>query len=140
MPRFSKTADESRAPLKSATGADRGKKQAPTRAGYSSDAIGSPRGNIRPEGPRGTEAAGFMQAESPKGSTWTVRATEARKAVAGMRDLKTPYGRGYARNASRGTILGVRPDERVKHPLPDPPVRHPLARRPDPGRPKAKPS
>ena len=108
MPRQSKLADESRAPLKAAGTGDGNKKLTATRIGFSSDAIGDAR-KLAPEGPRGTNAASHMQTSLPKGGKgYTARMAKAQATVTAANKPGSLYGKGYGKNNSRGVILGVR--------------------------------
>jgi len=70
-------------------------------------------------------AAKFMQPSTPPHHGMDSRRTAAVGTVAAANGgTSTPYGKGYAKNASRGSLIPMTPGEPGSHPIPAHP-KHP---------------
>ena len=75
------------------------------------------------------EAAKFLQPSSPPHHGVDSRRSAAMATAQASGGVKTPYGKGYAKNSARGPLMPMTPNEKGSHPIPAHPS-HPRAKRP----------
>ena len=76
-----------------------------------------------------TSAAAFMQPTAPPHGAMDSRRMDAKgKAAAINGGIQSPYGKGYARNSSRATLIPMDPMDTTPHPIPAHPA-HPIGKK-----------
>src|SRR5437762_4658615 len=74
-------------------------------------------------------AAQFMQPSTPPHHAVDSRRSAAMAQAKAAGGVKTPYGKGYAKNSARGPLIPMTPAEKGSHPIPAHPS-HPRVKRP----------